>query len=179
MAVDQESGMARPRRRDGDAPDERQAPEETIERKPEPKPESDPRFPSGEWKGFWLQRGWPGRQWMRLVLQFADGTLRGEGKDIVGAFRMSGRYDLKNGHCTIFKHYVGRHQVVYSGCNEGDGLWVWGTWKVAIDTGGFHLWPKGEKDPTGSTLSEEKELPADEERRILVGIGPADDGAFY
>ncbi|HXE53271.1 MAG TPA: hypothetical protein VN541_09665, partial [Tepidisphaeraceae bacterium] len=56
----------------------------------QPATEVDPRFPSGEWKGFWLQRGLAGRQWMSLVLQFVEGHVSGEGRDAVGEFLIRG-----------------------------------------------------------------------------------------
>jgi hypothetical protein len=137
--------------------------------------ERDPRFPSGEWKGFWVQRGMPGRQWMRLALEFNGGAIAGEGRDIIGPFVLAGSYDLKSGRCTLLKRYVNQHAVAYEGFNDGDGLWLWGTWKLPDDSGGFHLWPKGEADPTGSTLSQEAEIPVDDRELVLVGVGVGDD----
>ena len=127
--------------------------------------EIDPRFPSGEWKGFWLERGLPGRQWMSLSMEFRDGHLSGEGRDIIGPFFLRGTYPLEDGRCLITKTYPGSHDVVYDGANEGDGKWLWGLWKIRTETGGFHLWPKGEPDPTGSDLSAEKEIPVEPKRR--------------
>src|SRR5690348_9033616 len=49
-------------------------------------PETDPRFPSGEWKGFWVQKEMRGRQWMRLALEFSGGKISGQGQDIIGKF---------------------------------------------------------------------------------------------
>lgn len=127
--------------------------------------ETDPRFPSGEWKGFWLQRGLAGRQWMTLAIEFRAGHLTGEGRDQVGEFFLRGTYELEDGRCTLTKTYPGSHDVLYTGANEGDGKWLWGVWKVLTETGGFHLWPKGEADPTGSELSAEKEVPVEPKRR--------------
>ena len=56
--------------------------------------ETDPRFPSGPWTGFFLQRGFPGKQMMDLRLTFQAGNLNGEGRDWVGEFLIKGRYDL-------------------------------------------------------------------------------------
>ena len=51
---------------------------------PEPKKErpveSDDRFPSGPWKGFFLQPILPGRHWMELILTFREGVMTGEGR---------------------------------------------------------------------------------------------------
>jgi hypothetical protein len=125
--------------------------------------ETDPRFPSGRWTGFWLQRHFLGRQWMSLNLMFCDGIVRGEGTDRVGDFTMAGTYDLKTGGCRLVKAYVGAHSLDYQGRNEGDGQWIWGVWQMRMfDRGGFHLWPAGEDDPTGKTLKEEKELPRED-----------------
>jgi hypothetical protein len=136
-----------------------------------PKPsdlETDPRFPSGKWIGFWLQRCYAGRQWMNLELTFINGVVRGGGTDRVGEFTMAGEYDLVTGACTILKAYAGAHGVSYEGRNEGDGMWIWGLWSIrASDRGGFHLWPAGEEDPTGRKLRAEESAPR-EKRRVKL-----------
>lgn len=130
--------------------------------------ETDERFPSGEWVGFWLQRGFTGRQWMRGVhLRFSGGRVMGHGSDCVGDFDFAGRYELETGKCEMVKQYVDAHPVVYRGQNEGDGNWIWGVWNMVVEQGGFHLWPKGEDDPTVERLRAEKELPAG----VEVGVG--------
>ena len=139
---------------------------EPAQHKQPPSVETDPRFPSGEWKGFWLQQGFPGRQWMRLAMQFTGGLITGEGSDCVGQFVLRGTYDLEDGRCAITKTYLGQHAVHYNGSNEGDGKWLWGVWKLQTETGGFHLWPKGEPDPTGSDLAAEIELPSEQRVRL-------------
>ena len=49
--------------------------------------ETDPRFPSGRWVGFWIQRFLaPGRFQTELHLTFVQGVLSGEGRDWVGAY---------------------------------------------------------------------------------------------
>ena len=135
-------------------------PENRKEKKPAL--ETDPRFPSGEWKGFWLQRGFPGRQWMALSLEFRAGNVTGEGRDLVGDFLLQGTYLLDTGKCGMIKTYVGLYSLIYDGANENDGKWIWGVWHLPGESGGFHIWPKGEADPTLSRLSEAKELPAEE-----------------
>ena len=123
--------------------------------------ETDTRFPSGKWTGFWLQRFYVGRQYMALNLTFVNGVVRGEGVDRVGPFSIAGTYDLVTGNCTMTKAYAGAHSLSYEGRNEGDGQWIWGLWHIrAYDRGGFHIWPEGEDDPTGRKLRAEKELPA-------------------
>ena len=136
-----------------------------------PAVETDPRFPSGEWVGFWLQRAYAGRQWMRLILTFKDGVISGGGSDRVGDFDMRGTYDLKSGACSIVKSYVGAHNLIYDGRNEGDGMWIWGLWHIpGDDRGGFHLWPAGEDDPTGRRLKEEKDIELERPRVRLVPV---------
>src|SRR6266480_261955 len=121
--------------------------------------ETDPRFPSGRWTGFWLQRCYLGRQWMSLNLEFTSGVIRGEGADRVGDFTMAGTYDLVTGACAIVKSYAGAHSLRYQGRNEGDGQWIWGLWQLrTFDRGGFHMWPAGEDDPTGKRLKASKNL---------------------
>src|SRR5262245_12715943 len=56
--------------------------------KPKPmEPETDPRFPSGRWIGFFLQKIIPpGKHPMELHLNFSHGAISGEGRDWVGLF---------------------------------------------------------------------------------------------
>jgi hypothetical protein len=125
--------------------------------------ETDPRFPSGPWTGFFLQRLVPGRHRMELRLTFRQGTISGEGRDWVGGFIIRGRYDIADGRCHWHKRYVGKHDVYYQGFNEGKG--IWGTWEIAAShehfyqRGGFHIWPEGMPDPTQPQLSEAADLP--------------------
>jgi hypothetical protein len=97
-------------------------------------------YPSGAWKGFWDQVAL-GRQEMRgLVLRFAGGAVEGEGRDIVGRFTFRGRYN-DQGHVTMVKQYVGRHQVVYEGGYDGEGT-IFGQWSIAgVGKGKFALSP--------------------------------------
>jgi hypothetical protein len=126
--------------------------------------EIDERFPSGPWVGFWLQRGFTGRQWMRpLHLHFAGGKISGHGSDCVGDFDLSGAYDLTTGKCQMVKQYLGAHPVLYDGQNEDDGKWIWGVWRTGPDQGGFHLWPQGVEDPTLERLRAEEDLPVEQE----------------
>ena len=120
--------------------------------------ETDPRFPSGKWVGFFLDRRLPGKHQMEIVLTFANGRLTGTGCDRVGEFTFTGRYDLADGKCEWVKQYVRAHAIAYRGFNEGKG--IWGTWEYATAiTGGFHIWPDGMADPTQPTLSEEADVP--------------------
>jgi hypothetical protein len=128
--------------------------------------ETDPRFPSGPWTGFFLQAQGPrpGKHMMELRLQFRGGTLTGEGRDLVGKFILRGRYDTIDGKCHWTKRYLGQHDIFYQGYNEGKG--IWGTWEIPPEQnygflfrGGFHIWPEGMPDPTSPQLSEEADLP--------------------
>ena len=132
--------------------------------------ESDPRFPSGPWVGFFLDKRLPGRHWMELHLTFQDGTLTGEGRDKVGTFLVRGRYQLDDGQCWWTKRYLDKHDVSYRGFNEGKG--IYGEWELEnaglVLRGGFCIWPKGMDDPTRSVLTEEVEAPV--EQGELVGV---------
>jgi hypothetical protein len=122
--------------------------------------ETDPRFPSGPWLGYWLQKAVPpGKHEMELHLHFQDGVIRGDGRDWVGRFTIQGRYELSTGACRWVKQYVGRHAVDYAGYNEGRG--IWGRWEIAREGlhGGFYIWPEGMPDPSLDKLREEAELP--------------------
>jgi len=119
--------------------------------------ETDPRFPSGPWTGFYLQRERPGRHWMELHLTFQSGTMTGEGRDEIGEFVIRGRYQIEDGACHWSKRYVGRHDVAYQGYNEGKG--IWGIWEIPPHwKGGFYIWPEEMGDPTAPHLSEAAEI---------------------
>src|SRR5436190_4635431 len=90
--------------------------------------ETDPRFPSGPWTGFFLQPLLPGRHLMDLRLTFRHGSMTGDGRDWVGRFTLKGRYSLDDGKCYWTKRYLGKHDVFYRGYNEGKG--IWGTWEL-------------------------------------------------
>lgn len=124
--------------------------------------ETDDRFPSGPWTGFFLMSHLPGKHWMELDLTFRAGVLRGEGRDLVGEFFLVGRYNLDDGKCWWQKRYLGKHDVAYSGYNEGKG--IWGLWEIPpLWKGGFHIWPVGMGDPSNDVFKAEAEVP------MLVG----------
>jgi hypothetical protein len=127
--------------------------------------ETDPRFPSGKWAGYWTQKVHPaGKHHQELVLTFAKGEMQGEGRDRVGKFHIRGFYSIEDGKCRWTKRYVGRHDVFYQGFNEGKG--IWGTWEIDIIKGGFHIWPEGMSDPTEPALSAEADLPVTETVKV-------------
>jgi hypothetical protein len=109
--------------------------------------EGDPRFPSGAWTGFYLQWWMPGRHMMAIDLTFARGRLEASGSDFVGPFTFEGDYNPVDGECRWSKVYLGRHQVSYTGINEGEG--ICGIWEIRQlgglyrDQGVFHIWPRG------------------------------------
>jgi hypothetical protein len=132
--------------------------------------ETDPRFPSGPWVGFFLQKPLVGKQTMEMRLVFQAGKMTGEGRDRVGDFLVDGQYHLADGKCHWTKKYLGKHDVFYQGYNEGKG--IWGVWKIGnLQTGGFHIWPEGFGDPTDEHLVEQADLPAPEEELVEVGAG--------
>ena len=127
--------------------------------------ETDPRFPSGPWTGFFLQPGTPERHWMELDLAFRDGVMAGAGRDRVGKFAVSGRYHLDDGRASWTKTYLRQHSIAYSGYNEGKG--IWGTWEYQSNwRGGFHIWPVAMGDPTVQTLAVAEPVPAQAEAPI-------------
>jgi hypothetical protein len=138
-------------------------------------PETDPRFPSGPWVGFFTQPILPGKHLMELRLHFSAGVLTGDGRDWVGPFILRGRYDLADGKCYWTKRYLAKHDVYYQGYNEGKG--IWGKWEIPADqnggqhwSGGFHIWPEGMGDPTQQALTEEADLPIAIEETALAGV---------
>ena len=138
--------------------------------------ETDDRFPTGEWDGFWLQRPQiKDRQLMDLSLTFARGRIHGDGRDSVGQFTMTGRYDVKSGKVVIHKQYVGAHLVIYEGWAE-IRKGIWGVWNLpGIGKDGFHIWPRGMGDPTQVKHASTSEDAADaDETPILVeSVGDA------
>ena len=133
--------------------------------------ESDPRFPSGPWTGFFLDQRLPGKHRMELQLAFSGGVMSGEGRDFVGTFLIKGRYDVVTGRCHWHKRYIGKHDVFYHGFNEGKG--IWGVWELTeadmTARGGFHIWPEGMPDPSGDRLVAEADVPAPEKELVEAG----------
>lgn len=121
--------------------------------------ESDPRFPSGAWTGYFLDRRMPGRHDMELTLTFRQGRMSGDGRDRVGSFSIAGHYDISDGTCSFVKQYQGAHAIDYRGFNEGKG--IWGTWTFPGTncSGGFHIWPVDWGNPSLDSLEEEADAP--------------------
>ena len=141
---------------------------------PIPDYETDPRFPSGPWAGYFLQKALPGKHLMELRLTFRTGVMIGEGRDWVGAFSVKGEYNVTDGKAWWHKKYVGKHDVFYKGFNEGKG--IWGTWEIGhpsigvLATGGFHIWPEGQGDGSTDHLEAEAPIEAHEEAGELLEV---------
>ncbi|MEM6552579.1 MAG: hypothetical protein AAF750_10695 [Planctomycetota bacterium] len=104
--------------------------------------ETDPRFPSGAWRGYWIQDDFTG--WMEVDLTFRQGKIIGEGTDPVSRYTMRGTYDLDTGKVVIRKHYLNQYMLPYAGVMGGDGH-MSGLWEIPScnDRGPWRLWPKG------------------------------------
>lgn len=136
--------------------------------------ENDPRFPSGEWTGFFLQPSmYIGRMKMSLSLTFSNGKLTGEGADIVGIFFVRGKYNVDSGEVHIHKRYRGYIDVDYRGFAEKQHKGIWGVWEIEnVDRGGFHIWPK--KRGTETDLAEDNEADGPIEKVLIEGeLSPA------
>jgi hypothetical protein len=132
--------------------------------------ESDRNFSSGRWVGFYNYSRPADRHRMDLFLSFEHGRIQGDGNDDVGAFRISGGYDLDSRECHWTKHYLGAHDVFYKGFGEGKG--IWGTWDIGHGNhGGFHIWPRGNEAATEETRACEENEPVEAVGRELLSTG--------
>ncbi|MFN3168760.1 MAG: hypothetical protein ACE37H_17015 [Phycisphaeraceae bacterium] len=124
--------------------------------------ETDKRFPSGLWMGYWMQGYIKGR--MRLTLEFSGGKITGEGTDPVGLFDMKGIYSLKHNMVSMVKRYRGAHSVGYVGGAADGGLN--GTWQILripqIDE--WRLWPVKDEHESVCHAAEEEDGPV-----VLIG----------
>ena len=136
--------------------------------------ETDSRFPSGPWQGFFLMAHLPGRHRMELHLSFQQGVMTGEGRDMIGSFLIRGKYNLDDGKCSWSKRYIGKHDVAYQGYNEGKG--IWGLWEIPPAwRGGFHIWPTAMGDPTSPKLAEAIDEPVQFQSELdLEPVGVAE-----
>jgi hypothetical protein len=114
----------------------------------ENQPECDDRFPSGPWKGFFVQPDSRQRYSMDLMLEFNDGRISGAGNDHIGEFAIRGSYDTETGVCSWTKQYLGQHSVTYTGQARERG--IIGQWSIpgqpAFWTGPFFIWPRAYGD---------------------------------
>lgn len=98
-------------------------------------------LPSGLWAGYYVQLLM--RHSQQVTLEFADGLIRGDGKDGLGPFTIDGEYRVDEGEVRMgwIKTYQGAHSVLYLGKLE-DGQIV-GKWKLSMMSGSFALRPPG------------------------------------
>lgn len=127
-----------------------------------PAQEADPRFPSGQWRGHWVQHGRRGE--MQLYLEFRAGVVSGVGRDRAGGFTLGGSYDVENGKTIFVKQYLGGHRVDYQGWAEGGQNGIWGVWDIpqVPDRGGWHIWPRRYGQATAKHEHEEDPAPVSE-----------------
>ncbi len=102
--------------------------------------ETDPRFPSGRWKGYYIQAGIRG--WQDLILNFCDGKIEGTAIDKGGECDIQGTYDLSNGAVSLVKIYF-YHKVEYRGEARDKGIrgGFMIRYPLDIDAGDFYIWP--------------------------------------
>lgn len=105
---------------------------------------------SGRWAGHYEQYG--ERHAQQMTLEFADGLIRGEGGDGIGAFRIDGEYRVDREHVRMvwIKTYEGAHSVRYSG--ELEGQQIVGRWELPNASGDFALLPSPVKYVGGEVL---------------------------
>jgi hypothetical protein len=97
-------------------------------------------LPSGRWVGHYVQL-WM-RQPQQMTLEFADGLVRGDGVDRIGAFAIEGEYRTDRGEVRMgwIKTYEGAHSVLYLGKLESGH--IVGRWKLeTLGSGAFDLSP--------------------------------------
>lgn len=135
-----------------------------------PELETDPRFPSGKWIGFYLMpHTGKTRHRQELILTFRSGRMTGEGLDKIGKFVIEGKYTVDDGRARWIKTYIGAHFVSYDGYNEGKG--IWGVWEIGhLAKGGFHIWPEGFGIAQTDALHAEEPLPARKDDPTLVPV---------
>lgn len=96
-------------------------------------------LPSGLWAGHYVQ--WWMKHSQQMTLEFADGLIRGDGADGLGAFTIDGEYRVAEGEVRMgwIKTYQGAHSVLYLGKLEGGQ--IVGKWRLSAGTGNFALSP--------------------------------------
>jgi hypothetical protein len=109
---------------------------------------SDDAIPSGDWRGFYTYGSPTDRHRMDLRLEFANGSIRGDGIDDIGTFTIRGGYD-DSLTCHWTKTYA-THAVFYQGPFDMGS--IYGVWEIPpFSRGGFRIWP-------GKTSAEVAEL---------------------
>jgi hypothetical protein len=98
-----------------------------------------PELPSGIWTGHYEQGGL--RHPQHVKLEFADGLIRGDGVDGIGAFMIDGEYRMEDTEVRMgwIKTYDGAHSVLYLGRLAGRS--IEGQWDISGYRGGFSIAP--------------------------------------
>lgn len=114
--------------------------------------DTDPRFPTGVWRGVWFQDDTAGR--MGLWLKCTDGYIVGDGMDPVGPFEMNGTYDPDTGQVVLVKHYHDAHTLDYRGTAQPDGH-LRGRWSKSSGNaaGPWDIWPVLDDDDDYELIS--------------------------
>ena len=139
-----------------------------------PEFETDPRFPSGKWAGFYLMPHTANKRHpTELILNFFNGRMWGEGQDKVGKFIIEGKYTLDDGKARWLKTYIAKHTVHYDGYNEGKG--IWGMWEIPNTLGinwkgGFHIWPDGVGQSGDASLKAAIDTPSEVDDPALLPV---------
>ncbi len=145
--------------------------DDEISQTPFSGPETDERFPSGHWIGWYRQYGTRSRMLIRIWFQ--HGKVHATGSDGIGPFTFSGRYDTESGDVSFVKTYIARPELVeifYQGRGEQKG--VRGAWEfLGIRGGGeFHIWPESQSEGETDAVHVEQEI---EIRRSVPTIANA------
>jgi hypothetical protein len=100
---------------------------------------------SGIWAGhyvqFWIKHA------QQMTLEFADGLVRGDGADGIGAFAIDGEYRVDGAEVRLgwIKTYEGAHSVLYLGKLEAGN--IVGRWSLSsMGSGAFSLSPTAGPD---------------------------------
>ena len=116
--------------------------------------ELDPRLPSGEWTGFYLENHLSKRGWMHLYLHFENDEISGEGTDYVGPWLIQGNYDLETSTCHWSKQYLKKHRARYEGSLSDSG--ILGAWSIRNwNSGPFPIWPHKRSDLTNLYMKDD------------------------
>lgn len=103
--------------------------------------------------GWWQQNGY-GRQPMNdLKIDFRGPTIYGEGKDVIAAFTMVGKF-RQDGSVEILKQYQNRHSVLYVGIYDGEGN-MRGKWDISGYQGEWSIRMSSGKSELSQTDIEE------------------------
>jgi hypothetical protein len=78
-------------------------------------------------EGWWEQSGYGRQPMLELTIVIEDGNLRGQGRDIIGPFTLTGQ--IVREQVAILKRYIGQHSVEYYGAYDGEGTLA-GKWEI-------------------------------------------------